>query len=132
MNQSLMLPSNRKFGVFFSIIFSVAALYFYSKSMVSIAVALSILAFIIFCFALCSPIKLHPFNVAWAQFGLLLGKLVNPIVLGAIFFLIITPIAIVGRIFGRDPLKMKIDCAGTHWKRRDAKILQPDSFKKQF
>jgi hypothetical protein len=54
-----------------------------------------------------TPQILSPLNQHWFSFGLMLGNIISPIVLGIIFFLLITPIALVTQFFGRDELNMK-------------------------
>ena len=75
---------------------------------------------------------LLPFNVLWAKLGLLLGNIVSPIILGVIFFLLISPVAIFTRIFGRDILRLKSKSLPTYW--IDRKDFNPEeaSFRKQY
>ena len=63
--------------------------------------------------------------------GFIIGRVVSPIVLGIIFFLVFSPIAIIMRLFGRDELNLKSKNADTFWKNRSDKI-KPESFKNQF
>jgi Saxitoxin biosynthesis operon protein SxtJ len=79
------------------------------------------------------PIWLNPLNRLWFQFGKLLHRIVTPIVLGLMFFATFTPIAMVARALGRDPLKLRFDRAATsYWILRDPPGPAPDSFKNQF
>ena len=75
---------------------------------------------------------MHPFNKLWFKFGLLLGKIISPIVLGLIFFVIITPVGLLMRLAGRDELQLKLNDSHTHWKIRSPVGPQPDSFKNQY
>jgi hypothetical protein len=65
------------------------------------------------------------------RFGLLLGMIISPIVLGLIFFCLFTPIAILMRISGRDELRLKLNRKVSHWIRRGEEI-KSESFKWQF
>jgi hypothetical protein len=65
------------------------------------------------------------------RFGLLLGMIVSPIVLGLIFFIMFTPVAFLMRLRGRDELRLKSKEKHTHWIQRDTP-MQTDSFKHQF
>jgi len=65
------------------------------------------------------------------RFGLLLGMIVSPIVLGLIFFALFTPIALFMRLFGRDELRLRLREKSTHWVRRE-ETTQTNSFKHQF
>jgi hypothetical protein len=124
------LPSNRKFGFFFTFVFTAAAYFFYSTNVtwayVFIAAALA--------FLLVTLIKsdaLLPLNKLWMRFGLLLGMIVSPIVLGVIFFALFTPIAILMRVSGRDELRLKFAQKASHWISREEPI-KSESFKHQF
>jgi hypothetical protein len=124
------LPSNRKFGFFFTFVFAAAAYFYYSTNVawayVFVAAALA--------FLLVTLIKsdaLLPLNKLWMRFGLLLGMIVSPIVLGVIFFGLFTPIAILMRLSGRDELHLKYAQKVSHWISRDQPI-KSESFKQQF
>ena len=125
------LPSNRKFGFFFTFILLVAAGYFYVNSSATTAyvfVALS-LAFLVVTLVIDSI--LLPLNMLWIRFGILLGTIIAPIVLGLIFFAIFTPIAFLMRLFRRDELRLKFKMKSTHWIKRETP-LQTHLFKNQF
>ena len=125
------LPSNRKFGFFFTFVFAAAAAYFYYSAnltwtYVFIAAALA--------FLLVTLIKsdtLLPLNKLWMRFGLLLGMIVSPIVLGLLFFGLFTPYALIMRLGGRDELFLKFVEKSSHWIPRREPITS-DSFKNQF
>jgi hypothetical protein len=53
------------------------------------------------------PEVLHPLNVLWMRFGLLLGRFVNPVVLAALFYLVFTPLGLLMRFMGKDPLRLR-------------------------
>ena len=126
------LPSNRKFGLFFSVVFGAVAAYLYSTERQAFAVALVLLAIATISLVIVKSEWLLPFNKLWMYFGLLLGKIVSPIVLGAIFFLLFTPIALVMRLVGRDEMRLKINNRGSHWRQRLPIGPEPPSFKYQF
>lgn len=72
-------------------------------------------------------------NLLWFRFGLLLGRIVSPIVLGVIFFGVITPFGMVMRLSGRDPLRLRVDpAAGSYWVPRKPPGPPPESMKDQF
>jgi len=126
------LPSNRKFGIFFTAVFIVFSIYSYFQlSQLSVLVFLG-LATILLALTVLKPDWLLPMNKLWAIIGLLLGKIVSPIILGAIFFLIFTPIAIITRLIGRDELRLKRSNNDTCWVSRDTGDFNPKSFKDQF
>ena len=125
------LPSNRKFGLFFTFLFAVAAAYFYYVENISWAYAFVAASSMFLLFTLIKADALLPLNKLWMWFGLLLGMIVSPIVLGVIFFGIITPIAITMRLSGRDELRLKSNKKATNWILR-SKPIKSDSFKHQF
>lgn len=79
------------------------------------------------------PKALAPLNKLWLKFGLLLYKVMNPIVLGLLFFVTIMPIGLIMRAFGKDFLRTKIDRdAKTYWIERTPPGPPPKSMKNQF
>ena len=127
------LPSNKKFGLLFAAIFLALALYANSKNEATVIIGLLLLIsgfFLISSFFY--PALLTPLNKAWFMLGLALGKVVSPIVLGIIFFGLITPIALMARLMGRDELKLKRPKKNTYWSEPIGSNADADSFKNQF
>lgn len=127
------LPSERTFGWVFTGIFLIIAgyLWYHDGKPLAIQIFL-VLAVTFFAFALFMPIVLRPFNKAWYKLGLLMGRVVSPIVLGILFFILISPIAIVMRLAGRDALKLRKQNVQSHWIDRAPPGPSSDSFKEQF
>ena len=125
------LPSNRKFGILFTIIFTLASLYFYSLAHIVLASLFLCLAIIVMTIALVKANILLPANKLWMQFGIVLGMIVSPIVLGIIFFGLFTPISVFLKLRGRDELRLKVRERISHWNLRGDQI-EPPSFKNQF
>ena len=125
------LPSNRKFGFFFTFVFALAATYFYHLANVSWACVFIAVALLFLVVTLIKSAILLPLNKLWMRFGLLLGMIVSPIVLGVIFFGLYTPIAILMRLSGRDELRLRVTERVSHWISRGDPI-KPESFKHQF
>ena len=93
-----------------------------------------ILGFISVLFFFVSFLKaglLLPFNIVWMKFGILLGKLISPIVLGTIFFFMFTPVAVIMRLVGRDELRLCLNSQDSYWIKRKSSINKA-SFKRQF
>lgn len=128
----LELPSNKKFGLFFSAIFLCISIYMYTQTKYTLCVFFVCL----FClFSLCSltkPKLLEPLNFWWMMLGLLLSKIANPLLLGVIFFVIITPTAIVAKLFGRDELQIKSRMQDSFWKKRNFQKTSNTNFENQF
>jgi hypothetical protein len=79
------------------------------------------------------PSVLTPLNKAWMGLALLLSKVVNPIIMALLFYCVFTPIALIGKLFGRDPLRMKLDPkAGSYWISRAGEKTTAESMKNQF
>ena len=74
---------------------------------------------------------LSPFNLLWFKFGLLLGKIVNPLIMGIFFFILITPISLITKLFGRDELRIKRKSVTTYWINKDT-AQESTSFKNQY
>jgi len=78
-----------------------------------------------------APQALRPLHRAWLRFGELLGRIASPVVLGVLFFGVLTPIALISRLAGRDELRLRARDAGTCWLDRQPSD-SPFSFKNQF
>ena len=127
------LPSNRIFGLLFIGVFAVLASYGLWKGWsAGLIKAFFIISAGLVVVTLLAPKLLTPFNKAWYQLGLLLGKVVSPIVLGILFFMVITPVAIVMRLAGRDALRLRKQNVKSHWIDRKPPGPEPESFKEQF
>jgi hypothetical protein len=129
---NLQLPSNFSFGMFFSFIFILLSLFLYWNSFAKLSLVAFLFAIFFIICTFIAPQLLNPLNELWYKFGIFLGKFINPIVLGFIFYLIITPIALITRIFGRDELKIKKRNLATYWINRSPHGPDPHSFKNQY
>lgn len=87
------------------------------------------LMFVLGGLSLMRPAVLMPVERLWMRLGEAMGKVMQPVVLGGIYFLLITPVALVGRLFGRDPLRMRRRNQASYWVEREVKTIDPDSFK---
>jgi len=125
------LPSNQKFGFFFTFIFAVVAAYFYYSAIVSWTYMFVATALLFLLITLIKSDALLPLNKLWMRFGLFLGLLISPIVIGFIFFGLITPYGIVMRIFGRNALNLKKIKKKSYWIIRP-KLLTQTNFNQQF
>ena len=125
------LPSNLKFGYFFTFIFLIGSIYFYFKEIIFLFCSLGIISVIFLVITSLKADILEPLNKLWMNFGLILGSIVNPLIMGLIFFFIFTPIGILMRLFGRDELLIRFKNKSSYWIKRNNDIQQ-DNFKKQF
>ena len=128
------LPSNRKFGLFFAIVFSVGCGYFVWKATFVWAIISGVIAATISCFALVYPSLLEPLNRGWMSIGRMLGVVISPVVLGVMFFGLITPIALFLKLIRRDALRIhKVSTTESFWRPRQLRADgQTTSFKDQY
>jgi len=124
--------SDRSFGFVFAAVFALIGLYnawHHGRAWPWLAlIAAGFLAV-----ALIRPAVLAPLNRLWMKFGLLLAMIINPIVLGILFFLVFTPMAFVARLVGKDFLRLKKQPgAKSYWIVRDPPGPEPVSMKDQF
>ena len=123
-------PSDRNFGLTMAAVLLVFAAY---SRLHGRPVALALGAGVALgALAMLRPRLLHLPNVAWTRLGALLERIVNPIVLGIVFAVVVTPLALVMRLAGRDPLRRRIDRAATsYWIAREDPPTS-DSWPRQF
>lgn len=127
------LPSERKFGLLLIAVSLLAAGWanykglpvLFTDALLGVSGALCILTVLL-------PAWLAPVNRAWFLLGILLGRIISPIVMGIVFFLLITPVAVVTRSFGRDELRLKRRQVSSYWLDRVTDRLPAESFKDQF
>ena len=108
------ISSNRSFGIVFFVVFLLIALYplTYSEE---IRIWSAIISLIFLALGLFNSKILTPLNKLWFKFGIFLGKIISPVIIGIIFFLIVTPIGLIMRVFGKDVLNLKFDKAKSYW-----------------
>jgi predicted membrane metal-binding protein len=124
--------SDRSFGMVFAVVFAVIGLWpvlfggtprWWSLAISAIFLAVAIIR---------SGI-LAPLNRLWTKFGLLLNRIVSPLVMGLLFFLVITPFALVMRLTGKDLLRLKHDPeAESYWILREPPGPSPETIKNQY
>ena len=116
---NIKISSNRNFGLVFFFIFLVVSIWpLTHNESPRIWSAIISLAFLIL--VLTRSKLLTPLNRLWAKFGIILGAIIAPIVMGVVFFLVITPIGLVMKIIGKDLLSIKYDKKKeTYWVKSD-------------
>ena len=108
------ISSNRSFGIVFFIVFLLIALYpLINKG--EFRLWSLIISFIFFILGILNSKILTPLNKLWFKFGIFLGKIVSPIIMGMIFFFVVTPIGVLMRIFGKDVLNLKYNNKKSYW-----------------
>ena len=108
------ISSNRSFGIVFFIVFLLIALYplSYSEEISFWSLIISLIFLIL---GLLNSKILTPLNKLWFKFGIFLGKVVSPLIMGIIFFLVVTPIGLIMRLFGKDVLNLKYNNNKSYW-----------------
>ena len=108
------ISSNRNFGIVFFIVFLLIALYplIYSEEIRIWSILISLIFLIL---GLINSKILSPLNKLWFKFGILLGKIISPLVMGIIFFLVVTPIGILMKILKKDLLSLKYNKNKSYW-----------------
>lgn len=124
--------SNRTLGLVFAAVFLIIAVFpllfggpirWWS---LAVAAAFAVVAFVL-------PGVLTPLNRAWTRFGLLLHKIVSPIVLGFLFYIVVTPLGLLMRLLGKDPLRLRWDRqSATYWIERTPPGPKPETLSDQF
>ena len=113
-NNAFKLPSNRSFGIVFFVVFLIIAVW-PLKSNGDIRIIPICISLVFLILGLFNSNFLKPLNFLWMKFGILLGNIISPIVLGIIFFLVITPTAMIMKILGKDLLSLKKNKNNTYW-----------------
>ena len=118
MQKNIKLPSNRNFGIVFFIVFLIIALWPILKQN-EIRIWSLIISFIFFVLGLINSRLLTPLNKLWFKFGILLGNIISPIIMGIVFFLVVTPTGLIMRFFRKDILKLKKNSSDSYWINKD-------------
>jgi hypothetical protein len=120
--------TEKSFGILFFLVFVVISFYpILSGGQIRLLFLIPAIIFLILAFL--KPVVLRPLNIAWIKLGEILGRVIAPIVMFLLFFLILTPIGLLVRLFGKDLLKIKFSKNNSYWIKREKNI---GTMKKQF
>ena len=112
------INSNRSFGIVFFIVFILIAIYpltYHGEIRIwSLIISLTFLVL-----ALLNSKILTPFNKLWFKFGIILGKIISPVIMGLIYFFIVTPIGLTMRLLGKDILNLKYNKNKSYWSEKN-------------
>ena len=108
------ISSNRSFGIVFFIVFLLIALYPILKGN-DLRIWSLLISSIFLILGLINSKILTPLNKLWFKFGLLLGRFVSPLIMGIIFFVVVTPIGIIMRLLKKDLLNLNYNNKETYW-----------------
>ena len=125
---NIKISSNRSFGIVFFIVFILIAFYpLINQGEIRIWSVLISLLFLIL--GIINSKILTPLNKVWFKFGIFLGKIISPIVMGLIFFLVVTPIAFLMRMLKKDLLNLKFSKNNSYWiEKTDPKSSMKNQF----
>ena len=126
---NIKMGSNRSFGLVFFVVFLILGLW-PVKSGGDVNIFLILISLVFLFLAITKSKFLTPLNKLWFKFGIKLGAIIAPIVMGVVFFLVVTPIGIMMKIIGRDLINKKINKnIKTYWLNRKKAV---GSMKRQF
>ena len=108
------ISSNRNFGIVFFIVFLLIAIYPFLKGN-DLRIWSLLISFVFLVLGLINSKILTPLNKLWFKFGLFLGKMISPLVMGFIFFIVVTPTGIIMRLMRKDLLNLKYNQKKTYW-----------------
>ena len=124
------ISSNRNFGLIFSLFFLIISLWNFRGNFQEVRILPFCFSIIFFTLGLLNSKYLTPLNKIWFKFGLLLGNIVSPIIMGFVFFLVITPTSFIMKIIGKDLLKKKFNKSKkTYWLKYEK---SSETMKRQF
>ena len=106
--------SNKSFGIVFFVVFLLISLYPLINNE-SIRVWSLVISLIFLVLGILNSNLLSPLNKIWFKFGIFIGKIISPIIMGIIFFLVVTPIGLIMRLFGKDELNLKYSNKKSYW-----------------
>jgi|TARA_B100000795_G_scaffold267794_1_gene253380 hypothetical protein len=111
---NIKISSNRSFGIVFFVVFLLISIYPIINDQ-DIRVWSLIISLIFLILGIINSNILTPLNKVWFKFGILLGSFVSPIVMGVVFFLVVTPISLLMKLFGKDVLNLKRNNSKSYW-----------------
>ena len=126
-NKKIKISSNRSFGLLFFAIFLIISFWPLLDDK-DIRIWSLIVSLIFLILGILNSNLLKPFNKIWFKFGIFLGKIVSPIIMGLVYFLVVTPTGFIMRFLGKDLLKLKKNKNNTYWLAKNYKSSMKDQF----
>jgi polyferredoxin len=129
LTKNIKISSNRSFGVVFFLFFFILFLWPLTKGQ-EVKIWLFIVSVVFLGLGLINSKLLTPLNQIWFKFGILLGRFVSPVVMGAVFFAVVTPTGFIMRLVSKNFLRLKKDNnASTYWiEKKDNKTSMKNQF----
>ena len=112
--KKIRISSNRSFGIVFFTVFFIVSIYPIFKGG-DLRIWSLIISIIFLILGLLNSKILTPLNKIWFKFGVLLGNIISPIVMGIVFFIVVTPISLLMKALGKDVLNLKKNTNKSYW-----------------
>ena len=126
--ENIKISSNRSFGIVFFVVFLFISLYPLLNDR-AIQIWSLIVSLIFLTLGLTNSKILSPFNKIWFKFGILLGKIISPLVMGIIFFFVVTPTGLLMKMFKKDLLNLEYNNNESYWIiKKEPKSKMKDQF----
>jgi len=127
-DSNIKIGSNKSFGIVFFIFFSIVSVFPLLKDE-NIRIWSLVVSFIFLVLGVLNSNILSPLNKLWFKFGIFLGKIISPLIMGIIFFLVVTPIGLIMRLLGKDLLNLKFNKNQSYWiKKNEPKSKMKNQF----
>ena len=126
-NKKIKISSNRSFGLVFFAIFLIISIWPLLDDK-DIRIWSLIISLIFLILGILNSNTLKPLNKIWFKFGMFLGKIISPIIIGLVYFLVVTPTGFIMRFLGKDLLKLKKNKNNTYWLTKNYKSSMKDQF----
>ena len=126
--KDIKISSNRSFGVLFAFVFSLVAFWpILNQNEIRIWSLIIAIVFLILGFL--NSKLLTPLNKIWFRFGIFLGNFISPIIMGIIFFFVVTPTGLIMKLFNRDLINLKKSNKKSYWiEKKDIKSSMKNQF----
>ncbi len=126
--KDIKIGSNRSFGVVFFVVFLLIGLWPILKGN-EIRIWSIVISLIFLILGILNSKILTPFNKAWFRFGIFLGNFISPIIMGIVFFLVVTPTGLIMKLFRKDLINLRKNNSSTYWiEKKDIKSSMKNQF----
>ena len=126
--KDIKIGSNRNFGVVFFVVFLLIGLWPILKGN-EIRIWSVVISLIFLILGILNSKILTPFNKVWFRFGIFLGNFISPIIMGIVFFLVVTPTGLIMKLFRKDLINLRKNNSSTYWiEKKDIKSSMKNQF----
>ena len=126
--KDIKIGSNRSFGVVFFVVFLLIGLWPILKGN-ELRIWAIVISLIFLILGILNSKILTPFNKAWFRFGIFLGNFISPIIMGIVFFLVVTPTGLIMKLFRKDLINLRKNNSSTYWiEKKDIKSSMKNQF----